>query len=219
MGEIWDKWLPGVLCKQQIRELCTSGFIANTNLKGMDDPTIDLHLTDDAYELVRGAVKPFGSGFLKGILNEGLAKKLTPNGKGEFHLEVRNTYLFRLREKVVGDGNGALWGQATAKSSVGRLDVLARLVVDGMRHYEGIDGDELKKLGDRTHPMYLEVTPFTFPVVVRAGISLNQLRLFYGRPSHCEIRGKEVARTCLGGSGTDHNLGVDPVSWTLHPYR
>ena len=28
------------------------------------------------------------------------------------------------------------YGQATAKSSVGRLDVLARLIVDGMDHYE-----------------------------------------------------------------------------------
>ena len=53
---------------------------------------------------------------------------------------------------------------APAKSTVGRVDVLARLIVDGMRTYEIFNPIGLKKgLGE----MYLEITPITFDVKVK----------------------------------------------------
>ena len=56
--------------------------------------------------------------------------------------------------------------------------------------------------------MYLEVTPITFAVLVRPGDSLTQLRLFYGDPDDCEIKGPEIAKTCFG-VGKDRHLRVD----------
>ena len=37
----------------------------------------------------------------------------------------------------------------------------------------------------------------TFKVNVKPGTSLSQLRLFYGKPEHCEIGGEELYRTVL----------------------
>jgi dCTP deaminase len=72
----------------------------------------------------------------------------------------------------------------TAKSSVGRLDVLARLVVDGSSRYEGFTPDES---GQSSGEMFLEITPMTFPIRIKEGTSLSQLRLFYGEPDTCEV--------------------------------
>jgi DNA topoisomerase IA len=52
-----------------------------------------------------------------------------------------------------------IYGQATAKSSIGRVDVIARLIVDGMSEYEKFNPDEVDS-GD----MFLEITPITFNV-------------------------------------------------------
>jgi dCTP deaminase len=59
--------------------------------------------------------------------------------------------------------------------------------------------------------MYLEVTSMTFPVHVRTGSSLSQLRLFYGHPDQSTMRGEELGRTI--GSEHEFRLRVhlDPV--------
>ena len=45
--------------------------------------------------------------------------------------------------------------------------------------------------------MFLEVTPLTFRVIVKCGVSLSQLRLFYGRPEESEVRGKELYQAVM----------------------
>lgn len=64
-------------------------------------------------------------------------------------------------------------GKATAKSSIGRLDVLVRLLSDDTSEFDRINRDHDK-------PLYVEVTPITFDLVVRPGTCLSQLRLFRG---------------------------------------
>jgi dCTP deaminase len=68
---------------------------------------------------------------------------------------------------------GGLWGVANPKSSTGRLDVLARLITDGATQFDfvrrGYEG-----------PLYVEVAPQAFSIVVRQGIRLNQLRFVRG---------------------------------------
>ena len=144
------------------------------------------------------------------IENEGAASKLQKEPDGTFLLKRRNTYVFRLQERIA----KALWkagfhGQATAKSSVGRIDVLARLVVDGMDQYEGFNPKRLEDADSSTGDMYLEITPMTFDVKVREGEALSQLRLFYGPPENVQMSSKEVYKTILGEKATDGSLGVD----------
>jgi dCTP deaminase len=175
----------------------------------IDHSAVDLHLTHEAYRLIKGSVKPFGNGFLEQILKQDLAERIDLDSEGRFQLDPRSTYVFRLKERIESDGGGSLYGQATAKSSVGRLDVLARLIVDGMHHYEAFHPPAI---ASGSADMYLEVTPITFAVLVRPGDSLSQLRLFYGNPDDCEIKGSEIARTCFAGIGKDHHLRVDLTS-------
>jgi len=87
------------------------------------------------------------------------------------------------------------------------MDVLARLIVDGMDGYENFTPEGLKTgNGD----LYLEITPITFNVRVKAGISLSQLRFFYAEPRLSEMRGEELYKTLLRQSKkNDGTLSVD----------
>lgn len=208
MAELWDEWIPGVLSKNQIKQLCDAGLIKGVANKedAIDHSSIDLCLANEGYRLNEGSVKPFGLGFLNQVVKDGLATRIESDPTGLFHLDAKTTYLFKLKESIKGLADKAIYGRATAKSSVGRLDVLARLVVDGMRHYEAFTPDVLTEETD----MFVEVTPITFPVLVKEGIPLTQLRLFYGKPENCEIDGVEVARTCFSGNDKqDNNLTVN----------
>lgn len=198
---IWNNWVPGVLSPNQIRQLCKLNHIdlgegISVGDVDIDESSIDLHLTDEAYVLTSGSVKPFGDGYLSRVKDADLVRRIEPEDPDQrvFYLENGSTYLFRLRERLHGLCGEQFFGQATARSSVGRVDVLARLIVDGMTHYEGFDPSVL----NAGHvEMYLEVTPITFPVRVKAGKSLSQLRFFYGRPENCELRGEEIYKTCF----------------------
>jgi dCTP deaminase len=170
------------LNKKQMQTLLDRGLLT-THGSGIqpDLSSLDLSLSSEAYRMIPGAVKPVGDkpyGWF--IKTEHLAEQLSVEPDETFFLEAKVTYIFKLNERLenrLSEIN--VYGQATAKSSVGRVDVLTRLIVDGMVTYECFDPTWRKHgSGD----MYLEVTPITFPVKVRPGISLSQLRFFYGRP-------------------------------------
>jgi dCTP deaminase len=67
-------------------------------------------------------------------------------------------------------------GVANPKSSTGRLDVFTRLITDNAKEFDRIEpGYE--------GPLYAEVSPRSFSILVREGSRLNQLRLRRGSPS------------------------------------
>ena len=69
----------------------------------------------------------------------------------------------------------AVRGRSNPKSTTGRLDVFTRVITDRTPRFDEIPA------GYRG-PLYLEVSPQSFPVRVYAGGSLNQLRLLSGHP-------------------------------------
>ena len=97
-------------------------------------------------------------------------------------LEHNVPYLVELRERLALPD--WLRAKANPKSSTGRLDVFTRVICDNSylfdeipRGYEGA--------------LYVEIVPISFPIRVREGLSLNQLRLMAGptpRLSDDEIR-------------------------------
>lgn len=189
----WKDWYPGVLSRKQVQNLVDCEMIlpasAGERLT-LDASSFDLTLTDECYELTHGSVKPFGEKhFLEKIKNNGLVERKNPESDGSFKLEKNRTYIFKIRETLSLPQDAPIYGQATAKSSVGRVDVLARLIVDGMDRYEGFTPEQLAQ---GTGTMYLEVTPITFNVSVRQGASLSQLRLFYGDPEISILTEKEL---------------------------
>ena len=103
----------------------------------------------------------------------------------EMILEPRKTYVIQLKEYFRNNHNNDIHGVATGKSSIGRLDVLTRLLVNGHNEYDTVPINY-------NGPLYLEVTPITFPIKVKTGYSLNQLRLFRGKPELSLITAEEL---------------------------
>jgi dCTP deaminase len=97
-------------------------------------------------------------------------------------LEKGAVYVIELLESLkLTNGTEAT---ANPKSSTGRLDVLTRLITD-----RGSAFDQVEK-GYRG-PLYVEVAPLSFSVVVRQGTRLNQMRFYRGKPG---LPANEVAR-------------------------
>lgn len=212
----WDEWVPGALNKRQMLQLLQENFITFDGTKPkVDHSSIDLSLSDDAYEMIEGSVKPSDPPYNRFIKNAKLAKKHDPLPDGTYALKKQRTYVFRLQEKLEAPlrDAGVIYGQATAKSTVGRVDVLARLIVDGMRTYECFDPIGLKKgLGE----MYLEITPITFDVKVKPDTSLTQLRFFYGKPDDVVIKSEELFHTIFPQSEKpDESLTVNLAEATI----
>ncbi len=63
---------------------------------------------------------------------------------------------------------------ANAKSSTGRLDLLTRTITDG-----GTEFDRIPR--GYTGPLYAEICPLSFSVLVRPGLRLNQIRFRRGQ--------------------------------------
>ena len=88
-------------------------------------------------------------------------------------LEKGAVYLIPLMEELVFPQG--LHGLTNPKSSTGRLDMFTRVIVDNGHRFDEIPSGYCGKL-------YLEVISRTFPVRVKAGLKLNQIRVFKGNP-------------------------------------
>lgn len=177
----WKDWIPGVLSKSQVHSLVTDGALKHLDPSNYtDESSIDLVRGEPAYEMTEGAVKPFGDDYEHFLDSSSFAKKMAFTG--ETTLTPEKTYVFKIPLELGPPllESKRFYGQATGRSSVGRVDVLTRLIVNGMDEYEGFtpNGAEHGKTGK----LFLEVTPITFPVAVKPGVSLSQLRLFLGSP-------------------------------------
>jgi len=67
----------------------------------------------------------------------------------------------------------AISATANPKSSTGRLDVFTRVIADGTRRFDVIEHGY-------HGPLYAEISPKTFPVLVREGSRLSQVRFRIG---------------------------------------
>jgi len=101
-------------------------------------------------------------------------------------LEKGCVYIAELQERLaLPEG---VSGRANPKSSTGRVDVFVRLLTD---RGAGFDDIEAGYEG----PLYLEIAPQTFSVLVRTGTRLNQLRLKRGEPRKLGMRSVGVDLT------------------------
>jgi dCTP deaminase len=211
MAEPWKDWLPGVLSKAQMRELVSEGAISTETGSSpeLDSSAMDLTLGNRVWKMSQGSVKPNGGDYQSFLAQKSDFAESIDFTNDELELETRQPYVFKLNEKLGRPLRQAksFYGRATGKSSVGRVDVLTRLIVENMDHYEGFRPESIE---GSDGAMFLEVTPMTFPVKVRVGTSLSQLRLFYGAPQDSEIRGKELFQTVLRAPNSDDGgLSVD----------
>ncbi len=163
----------GVLPYQQIRALVRDGRITATEPVADDQvqpASLDLRLGGVAYRLQ--------ASFLPGR-HATVERKLADLSMAELDLssptvlEKGCVYLAPLMEGL--RLPRGLSARANPKSTTGRLDVFTRLIVDY--------GAEFERVPDGySGPLFAEIVPRTFSVIVRQGVRLSQLRFVRGKP-------------------------------------
>jgi dCTP deaminase len=186
-----QKWLPGVLNQDQMQSIIDCKLFNVPYPKNarqeMGTSGIDLHISNEGYKLVNGTIKPSSKKSYKKLLSDrDFVEKLTLNKEGYYELLSSESYLFKIKEYFEASAlvRSNIHAQATAKSTIGRLDVIARLIVDGVGEYETMYPSRVI-----TGEMYIEITPITFNIKVKDGDSLSQIRFFYGSFDDAEIKG------------------------------
>ena len=86
-------------------------------------------------------------------------------------LETGCVYIVPLLERLALPADVA--GATNPKSSTGRLDVFTRVIADETRGFDRV-------AAGYCGPLYAEISPKTFPVLVREGSRLSQMRLHRG---------------------------------------
>jgi dCTP deaminase len=117
-------------------------------------------------------------------------------------LETGCVYVVPLLESV--EFSARVSGIANPKSSTGRIDVFTRLITDRAVAFDRIEP------GYRG-PLFAEISPRTFPVLVRKNSRLNQLRIRHGNPQFTDTQLKRLhAETPLvdGEADIDNGLGL-----------
>ena len=94
-------------------------------------------------------------------------------------LETGCVYIVPLLERA--EFSTRISGVANPKSSTGRIDVFTRLITDRAQAFDRVE------TGYRG-PLYAEISPQTFPALVRKGSRLNQLRIRRGSPQFSDAQ-------------------------------
>ena len=138
------------------------------------------------YHVMKGGIKGEKNLPYSGVLNSSdFVESSRDFTEGQdLTLIPKKTYVFPLKEYLKIDKKYEIFGFASGKSTIGRLDVLTRLIADGSGTYDEIQPS-------CSGGLYLEVTPITFPVIVKEGTKLAQLRLFHGTPSISQFTSEE----------------------------
>lgn len=190
--------IAGVLSSQEILELIHKNVITSENgiEKDLIQPaSIDLRLGIKAWRVP--------ASFLPGKGNK-VSSRLKDLAMHEFSLidgavlECGCVYIVKLLENVSLTEN--LTGIANPKSSTGRLDVFTRLIVDGAMEFEEVPAGY-------QGPLYAEISPRTFSVLVRTGSRLNQLRLKRGQ-SFTSDKEMEILQEHVGLVRNQDNINL-----------
>jgi len=160
----------GILPDTMIEQLAADGAILRTRDFAPDQiqpASLDLRLGAVAYR-VRASFLP-GTAKVSQRIDELMLHQF-PLKDGAV-LETGCVYIVPLLESLAlpADVSAA----ANPKSSTGRLDVFTRVIADEMRGFDRIEA------GYRG-PLYAEISPRTFPVLVREGSRLSQIRFRHG---------------------------------------
>lgn len=164
--------MTGVLSSQQLKAMIADGRLSASPAitpEQIQPASLDLRLGETVFR-VRAS-------FLAGQ-NRTVSDRLS---EFEMHqidlrdgavLEKGCVYLVPLMEHL--DLPADITAVANAKSSTGRLDLLTRTITDG--------GEEFDRIAaGYSGPLYAEICPRSFSVLVRPGMRLNQIRFRQGQ--------------------------------------
>ena len=196
-----DTSRPGILPCQAIEALIANGAIAADSAFEADQvqpASLDLRLGGRAWR-VRASFLPGRHTVRERIAAVAMHEVDLTVGAV---LERGCVYIAELQERL--KLPAGVSARANPKSSTGRVDVFVRLLTDRGNAFddvdEGYDG-----------PIYMEIAPQTFSVLVRTGTRLNQLRLKAGTPERLrtESVGVDLTGEIAGFRGRRHAGLVD----------
>ncbi|WP_458790341.1 2'-deoxycytidine 5'-triphosphate deaminase [Yoonia sp. MH D7] len=207
----------GVLSDHQLRGMIADGSICASEPieAGQVQPaSLDLRLGDTAYR-VRAS---FLAGRTRTVV-ERLAdfQMHAINLTRGAVLEKGCVYVVPLLESLALPAG--VTAAASAKSSIGRLDLLTRIITD-----HGVEFDRVPE--GYTGPLYVEICPRSFSVVASKGQMLNQIIFRQGKTimSDDALRALHAATPIVSGDavisdGLGFSVDLKPENGTLVGYR
>jgi dCTP deaminase len=161
----------GILPDRMISKLADAGGILPSAYFVPDQiqpASLDLRVGEVAYRVRASFLPGPGTTVARRIDELKLHEILLGDGAV---LETGCVYIVPLMESLALPSD--LSAAANPKSSTGRLDVFTRVIADGTRGFD--------RIGAGYHgPLYAEISPKTFPILVREGSRLSQLRFRRG---------------------------------------
>ncbi|PTE23635.1 2'-deoxycytidine 5'-triphosphate deaminase [Cereibacter changlensis JA139] len=209
--------MTGVLASQTLRSMIDAGVIRAEPpvlAEQIQPASLDLRLGRVAYRVRASFLAGHGRSVAERIAEFEMHRVDLSAGAV---LEKGCVYVIPLMESLaLPPGITAV---ANAKSSTGRLDLLTRTIADG-----GVEFDRIPE--GYAGPLYAEVCPRSFSVLVRPGMRLNQIRFRAGQAvlSDAELHAlhrKEplVSGEALISEGLGFSVDLRPSEGDLVGYR
>lgn len=198
----------GILPAQEIVRMFEHGEIAGLPFEqGQVQPaSLDLRMGPRAWR-VRASFLPSTKTSISERLQELSLHQFDLDADGEV-LEQGCVYLVELEEsfKLPSD----LVATTNPKSSTGRLDVFTRVIGDRVSAFDSVPAGYEGKL-------YLEVSPRTFPILVRRGSKLAQIRFRRGdaRLDAKELAALQARERLVDAENANLSMGAVAVSVDL----
>lgn len=169
-----------ILSDTSLRALMQDGFISFVDPANVEPASIDIPLGRRGWVMRTPVVpaKDRHESFEKTIKRFAMATIDLADG---YLVPPRTTVLIET-PMIIGPPEGHFLG-ASAKSTTGRVDVLARTIFESSPRYDR--GDYVEGSLDR---VFVEITPLTFPIIIKPGVKLTQVRV-------CEITNAAPVRT------------------------
>ena len=209
--------MTGVLPSQAIENMLTSGEIIAEPpaIEGQVQPaSLDLRLGTVAYRVRASFLAGQGRSVADRLQEFEMHRIDLSDGAV---LEKGCVYVVPLMESLaLPEGVQAV---ANAKSSTGRLDLLTRTITDGGTEFDRIQPGY-------TGPLYAEICPRSFSVLVRPGMRLNQIRFREGQSILTDHdlqvlheRSPLVDGDAVIDDGLGFSVDLKPANDTLVGYR
>lgn len=209
--------MTGVIPSQTIETMLETGEISVTEpvAEGQVQPaSLDLRLGTVAYR-VRASFLAGNGRSVQDRLSEFEMHRIDLTNSAV--LEKGCVYVVPLMESLALPDN--VQAVANAKSSTGRLDLLTRTITDG--------GTEFDRIAPGySGPLYAEICPRSFSVLVRPGMRLNQIRFRKGQSILTDAdltvlhdRSPLVNGDAVIDDGLGFSVDLKPSEGTLVGYR
>ena len=209
--------MTGVLASQQIASMMADGHVhaAPDILPDQIQPaSLDLRLGRVAYRVRASFLAGAGASVADRLREFEMHRIDLSDGAV---LEKGCVYVVPLMEGL--DLPADVQAVANAKSSTGRLDLLTRAITDGGEEFDRVPA------GYRG-PLYAEICPRSFSVLVRPGMRLNQIRFRRGQAvlSDAELSALHAQSPLVDGAavisdGLGFSVDLRPQSGSLVGYR